>query len=101
MAIICFGNDPWYTPHLKTVRESWPGAALRPILTSDLTFEDNATQDTKMACHHQHLKLEFPRDFNGWQDFLEELIRDGRRHVKFDFKDPPAVSRDVDVLFSI
>ena len=24
-----------------------------------------------------------------WQDFLEELIRDGRRHVKFDFKDHP------------
>lgn len=36
-------------------------AAPRPILTSDLTFED----------------------------FLEELIRDGQRHVKFDFKDHP------------
>lgn len=47
-----------------------PVMAHPPILTSDLTFED----------------------------FLEELIRDGRRHVKFDFKDLEAVPRCLPLL---
>jgi len=50
--------------------EMVPVMAHPPILTSDLTF----------------------------QDFLEELIRDGRRHVKFDFKDLEAVRRCLPLL---
>lgn len=50
--------------------EMVPVMAHPPILTSDLSFEE----------------------------FLEQLIRDGKRHVKFDFKDLKAVERCLPLL---